>query len=164
MLALLKLFASPKAILAVVAALVLALTHFTAYRAGRAMVAADWAQEKARRMAEQVVERDKALAAQLELQGRLSDVDRKLQAAKADRLAADGRAAERLRLLEAARAAADAERGEAPAASGGADDPDRVIASECPAALATLDRAYRSVAEKARGLQGYADQLCVNRP
>ena len=78
----------------------------------------------------------------------------KTRRAAAERVVADG-----LRRFQAA-AATDSSNDTTPAS--GTDDPYRAIADQCAAALVRLDSYASSVAGKAKALQGYARQVCVN--
>lgn len=79
---------------------------------------------------------------------------------KARAAAAAGRAVAAGRLLSEALAAAAAADQNAAAACG-TDDPRGTIASECAAALRSLDGYAGKLATKARALQDYAGSVCV---
>lgn len=163
---------SPKALAALLCVGALALTHFMTYRAGRAMVAADWAQDRAQMaeqgaqmMREHIRERDELVRERNELNRRMGDVERKYQVAKADRAAAVGSLVSSVQRLDAHYTAAIAEAGAAgEVAACRTDDPRPRIASECTAALGALGAAYGGLADKARALQGAASILRVDRP
>lgn len=142
---------SPRLWLALALAGMLAFTHFTAYRSGKANVRAAWDAEKL--MAQEALrQREKALS--IANQG----VDREIQAEKSRRLAAERLAADRLRDYQAA-----SDRAGNTTTPGGTDDPHRTIASECAAALEKLDRYAQSVAGTARGLQSYSGKVCLGK-
>ena len=140
---------SPRLWLALALAGMLAFTHFTAYRSGKANMRAAWDAEKL--MAQEALrQREKALS--IANQG----VDREIQAEKSRRVAAERLAADRLRDFQAA-----SNRARDSTASSGADDPYRAIADQCAGAIEELDRYAQSVAGTARGLQNYAGQVCI---
>lgn len=139
--------------------LILAGTHYGAYRVGRALVAGDWAHEREVR-ANDMLELAKAHRAEkAELTRKANDVDTKYQASK-KRAAADAVAADdELRLLEAALADA---RGESTTAPGGGADG----ASEGGLLLACATEHQGMAAEadatavKLTSLQSYVRDVC----
>lgn len=82
-------------------------------------------------------------------------VDRAFQAEKQKRLIAERVAADSVRDYAAASARADS------AATGRTDDPRPAIASECARSLAALDAHAGRLAIQVRGLQDYAERVCV---
>jgi hypothetical protein len=89
------------------------------------------------------------------------DVDRDLQRKKADLAVRNADLDERLREYKAAldrRAAEDS------APTGGIVDPRPTIASECPAALAAMDKHARSLGTLLAALQDHTQRVCVTRP
>jgi pilus assembly protein TadC len=141
-----------------------AASNYGSYRVGRALVAGAWAQEREKRATDALAASAKVDAEQAELQKRVADVDKKLQAEKALRLDADRLAAHSLRRFEDAFASAPAEvSGDTPA-PGGVVDPSGAIALECAGALRQVDQAYRSLADQTKGLQRYATDVCVSQP
>ena len=122
------------------------------FSAGKAAVRAEWTAEKlATSETARLAEKARGLANQ--------KVDNDLQADKARRAVADNATADSLRSFQAAAAASATNHA---AASSGVDDPNPRIASECTAAIATLDRYASRVAGTAKGLQGYAREVCVS--
>jgi hypothetical protein len=118
---------------------------------GRNEVRAEWTAEKLA-ISEASRQREKALT--IATQG----VDRAYQADKTRRAAADRITADRLRDFQSASAAASND----PAAACGTDEPYRAIANQCASALVVLDGYASEVAGKARALQGYTREVCVN--
>lgn len=118
---------------------------------GRNEVRAEWAAEK---LAASEASRQRERALTIATQG----VDRAYQTDKTHRAAADRVTAERLRDFQAASAAASND----PAAACGIDDPYRAIANQCAAGLVLLDGYTQQVAGKARALQDYTREVCVN--
>ena len=142
---------SPRLWLALALAGMLAFTHFTAYRSGKANVRAAWDAEK---LMAQEAQRQREKALSIANQG----VDREIQAEKSRRVAAERLAADRLRDYQAA-----SDRARDSASTSGADDPYRGIADQCAAALEKLDRYAQSVAGTARGLQSYSGKVCLGK-
>ena len=120
------------------------------FSAGKAAVRAEWTVEKlAASETTRLAEKARNLANQ--------KVDHDLQIDKARRAAADRVTADRLREFQAATNSTSDNT--APATS--LDDPYRAIANQCAAALAGLDIYASGLASTAKGLQGYASQVCL---
>lgn len=164
MFSLLKLL-NPRVILWIVGIALFALYSVTVYRAGRAVVAADWANERVRMAEEGAKEHGRLIEERNELQRRINDGDRKYQVAKADRAAAIAALAGSVQRLNAHYSAAAAEAAAAgDSAACRTDDPRPRIASECTAALAELGKAHGELADKTRALQNAAAVMCVTKP
>ena len=153
---------TPKALIALVLAGLLAATHYGSYRVGRALVAGAWAQEREQHAQQVIAAMEKASQEQAELQRRVSDVDKKLQAEKSRRVDADRLAASSLQRLNAALDGAS--KGGNTASPSGANDPSAAIARECAGVVEKMDRAYRSLASQTSALQGYTAGVCVVQP
>jgi Tfp pilus assembly protein FimV len=149
--------------MAIAIAVVLAGTHFTAYKTGRALVAGDWAAER-EQTALAVVEAEKAARAkEQELTQKANDVQTKLNAEKKRAAAAAGAAADELRLLEAALAASQAASDSiAPTGANGASTGGLFLES-AKAYLGVAAEADQ-LANKVIGLQGYVANVCQSSP
>lgn len=119
--------------------------------AGRNEVRAEWTAE---RLATSEASRQREKALTIATQG----VDRAYQLEKTRRAAADRITADRLRDFQAASSATSND----PAAACGAEEPYRAIANQCASALVVLDGYASEVAGKARALQGFTREVCVN--
>ena len=141
---------NPRIIIMLALAGMLAFTHLASYRAGKAAVRAEWTAEKlAASESARLAEKARNLANQ--------KIDHDLQIDKARRAATDRVTADRLREFQAATNSTS----DNAAPASGADDPYPRIASECAAALAGLDIYASGLASTAKGLQGYASQVCL---
>jgi hypothetical protein len=126
----------------------LAFTHFTTYRAGKAVVRAEWTAEKLAQ-SEAARQREKGMTIAN------AKIDKDLQNEKA-RIAADGkRLADGLRDLRTVLASDNA------GTSSGTDDPRDAIIDQCATAVVGLDEYAKAVALKASGLQRYAREVCL---
>lgn len=141
----------------------LVVTHFGAYRVGRALVAGDWAAEKAE-TALAVAEAEKvARAKEQELTKKANDVQAKLNAEKKRAAAAADLAADELRLLQEALAARGAA-SDPKAASGvdGASTGDLLL--QCAGKYQGVAADADTLANKVTGLQAYVNDVCQSSP
>lgn len=131
-------------------AVLLAGTHWKAYRAGQGAVRTEL-QAETLKASEQARAREQALRKDVET------LDHELQHQKARNVALSRAHAVRLREYQAAldRTAPD------PSPTGGTAGPFARIASECGRALTALDEHARGLATTARALQDYASGVCL---
>jgi hypothetical protein len=150
---------NPRTWLMIGLAAMLALSHGFAYRSGRAAVRADFDAYKTAN-AEAVAESERfARNRERELTAINRKVTNDYQAEKKLRAADAVAAADALRLFE--QAASSAKSDPDSTARSGTDAPFAAIAGECAAALRSLDEHAQGLASTARGLQGYAREVCV---
>ena len=130
----------------------LAFSHFTAYRAGKANVRAEWTAEKLAQ-SEAARQREKALTIATQ------KVDHALQVQKA-RLIAERRAADdSLRLFQATLNAPDSPAATASRANG-TGGLERELLGECANNLAALAQTADRLEGKVIGLQSYVKSVC----
>lgn len=155
---------SPRLWLAVAVGVFLLASHWKAYVSGKHAVQLEWDADSAQRTAEALKATQAARDLELHLNAKVKRVSDDYQTERRRRLAADGAAADSLRQLTTALAAGGQARAD-PAAPGRADDDPRDgIIAECAGVVLTLDKAYRSLADQTKALQGYAGQVCVSTP
>lgn len=139
--------------IALLAAVLLAGTHWKAYVAGQGAVRSE-IQAQALKASEEARQREQALRKDVE------NLDHELQKQKARNVAVARAHADRLREYQAALGRASANPGPARGTAG----PFAAIASECGAAITALDQHARGLATTARALQEYASGVCVTVP
>lgn len=139
--------------IALLAAVLLAGTHWKAYTAGQGAVRSE-IQAQALKASEEARQREQALRKDVE------NLDHELQKQKARNAALSRAHAERLREYQAALDRAP----EHSAPAGGTAGPFARIAGECGAALTALDQHARGLATTARALQDYASGVCITVP
>ena len=150
---------NPRMWLAIAVAALLAGSHFTAYRTGRALVAGDWAQERAIRAQEMVGAEIEARAKEQALTQKVNDVQAKLNVEKKRAAASAGAAAGELRLLQEALAASvAASSSSASARVDGAGVGGLFL--ECAGKYQGVAAEADSIANKLTGLQSYVTQVC----
>ena len=148
---------SPRLWAAIALAIAFAAVGWKGYVMGKNTVQAEWDKVELKRQAEATKFSEQARAKELALNEANRRISDDLQKAKAARDAADKRVADGLRDFNSAiSSTASKDTG----GTCGTDDTYRTIILECGSALKTLDGYVAGVAEKARGLQSYAE-LCV---
>jgi hypothetical protein len=148
---------SPRLWAAIAIAIAFAAVGWKGYVMGKNTVQAEWDKVELKRQAEATKFSEQARAKELALNEANRRISDDLQKAKAARDAADKRVADGLRDFNSAiSSTASKDTG----STCGADDTYRTIILECGNAITALDSYARGVAEKARGLQSYAE-LCV---
>lgn len=151
---------SAKPWIALVLALILVGAFAFTYRAGRAVVRADWDKERTA----QVQAAANASEARRMKERALSYENEKITAefnkALARSAAAERLSSDRLRDLKAS---LGNPAGVDTAALGGADDPRDTIIDGCASALVRVDKYANEVASKAIGLQSYARDVCMSK-
>jgi hypothetical protein len=155
---------NPRLWIALALAAVLGFTHFTAYRAGKGVVRAEWDKDKAARMAQALEAEQAARQREQQLVAERKKVeDRYVQdKRKADIAAAGARAElERLRIeLAAPRGAAPADPAAAPRADGRAGLESELL-GHCAKALVGMAQEADRLETVVVGLQQYVRQVCV---
>jgi hypothetical protein len=152
---------SPKFWVSCVVLALLAFTHGFAYKAGRAMVANDWAQEREAR-ANDLVEQSRAYRAKEQvLVQKANDVDKKLQREKQAAAAAARDSAGELRLLqEALAAASDRPTSDSASVSRAHGAGTGELLLECAGKYQGVAAEADSLAVKLTGLQSYVSGVC----
>ncbi len=140
-------------------AIALAVTHYTAYKTGRALVAGDWAQERENR-ANDMLELAKAhRAEQAELTRKANDVDTKFQESKKRAAADRDAAAGELQLLQAALDAAREGRAATPGSGiDGASEGGLLLA--CATEHQGMAAEADATAVRLTSLQSYVRDVC----
>ena len=140
----------------------LAFTHTFAYKAGRSVVANDWATERADR-ANDLVELSRAhRATEQALNQKANNVDKKLQLKKKSAAAAADAAAGELQLLQAALAAASgaAVDSTSPSGADGASEGGLLLA--CATKHQGMAAEADATAVKLTSLQSYVSDVCLS--
>lgn len=154
---------SPRIWLAIGLALLLAVSHFGAWKAGRATVRADWDRDIAERTAQALADSEAARAREQALQAEANRI-RTTYAKEAARAQADHSAAiaDLDSLLHAtgttrSQAAAD------PAPTAGADDAARArhLLGQCAVSITALAEAADTIEARLTGLQDYVRTVCA---
>lgn len=149
---------NPRLIGWLVLAAALVFTHFTAYRGGRAVVAADWNAERLELAQKALEASESARAKEQILQGKVVEVDKKYQSEKKRRAADAVAAAGELQLLEAAIAARTRPTSCAPSGTDGASEGGLLLA--CGKELVGVAQEADSIAIRLTGLQAYVSDVC----
>lgn len=153
---------SPRLWMALAMAIALAASHWRAYTTGQAATQLQWDAATAQATATALQAEQDARATEAAMQTKLRKVANDYQLEKTRRAAADLRAADSLRQLQAALAADRSASTDPAAAPGADDDPRDSIIAECAGAVVTLDAAARKLADQTRALQAYAAGVCVS--
>lgn len=150
-------------IAALIVAVVLAGTHWKAYKMGERGVQAEWDSAKAVQVQDALARSEANRMRERALSLTNEGVQRDFLAEKRRLAGAAAVAGERVRELESALSASGA--GGAGAAAGPrADDTRATVIRECAAALTALDEHAQRVGATLAGLQGYTGKVCLGRP
>lgn len=148
---------------ALLLALVLGLTHYGAYRVGRALVAGDWAKDREATAQNIAAEMAAARVKEQELTKKANDVQAKLNAEKKRSASAAESAANELRLLQEALAASGANKDSTPATgTDGARTGELLV--QCAGKYQGMAADADALANKVTGLQGYVKDVCQSSP
>lgn len=152
---------TPRALAAILFVVAIAAASTLAYKTGRALVEGEWAKERAAQVARALTDSESNRLRERAAAKEANDVDKRYQAEKKLRAAADGVAADSLQRLKTAVGAARPAASAPATASGTDDDPRLDIITECASALLQVDRAARSLAGQTIALQDYTRAVCV---
>ena len=139
-------------------ALVLAASHAFIYRAGKAVVRADWDKERLAQVQAAAAASEARRMKERSLSLSNDGVTNAYLKEKSILVAAQRATDDKLRELQAAIGSGA---GVDSAPLGGADDPRDAIIDQCSTALVGLDEEAKGLALKATGLQGYARLVCL---
>lgn len=153
-----SLLLNPRFLIGLALTFVLAFTHFTAFRTGKAATQAKWDAERAEQMAQALTASEAARTKERELQTKVAKVSDDYQNEKRKRASDAQLNADKLSELQAALSDTA---GLNPASTDGVDDPRGAIISECAVALVGLDGYAKGLAAKTSALQVYAREVCV---
>lgn len=153
-----SLLLNPRFLIGLALTFVLAFTHFTAFRTGKAATQAKWETERAEQTAQALAASEAARNKERELQTTVTKVSDDYQNEKRKRIADAQLNAGKLSELQAALTDSASLN---PTATDGTDDPRGAIISECAVALVGLDGYAKGLAAKTSALQAYAREVCV---
>jgi hypothetical protein len=152
---------SPRLLIALAIAGVLAATHLTAYRSGRAAVRVLWDADVAQRTAEALKASEKARQVEQELSRKVRNVTTSYHAARANTDHVAAAAAVGMRNLQSLLTKPSAAASDPAPAAGADDDPRNGILAECAGSLVRLDKEARRLADQTIALQSYAIGVCL---
>ena len=151
-------FFSPRVITGLLFAGLLVITHLTAYKVGRALVAGDWAEAREAQALEAVVASEKARAQEQALTQKVNDVAKQYELEKKRRSRDAAAAAGELRKLQDALASSGALD---PTTPGGTDaSPTGGLLLECAGSLTGMAAEADTTGGQLISLQSYVSEVC----